>query len=93
MGREMPKPNEYKIETLDDLADVVTVENVDRLSDDVRLWLRGIAEIYEGVRKALPVECADKRNSEIAKAAFTWTDDGKNEQTGLNVSFDLKGKP
>lgn len=84
------KPKEYKIETLDDLANVVTTENADRLADDVRLWLKGIAEIFEKVRETVPDETKDKKNSEIAEAKFIWVDDGGNENLGLNVSFQLR---
>jgi hypothetical protein len=69
----------YNIDSLDKLCNAVTVENSTRLALDLGQWLIYYALTIQGVRDAHPKETKGKRNTKIAKASFTWVDDGKND--------------
>jgi hypothetical protein len=73
----------YEIETLEQLVNISTTENFERLAYDFLAWLQYNNLIFEEYKK-MP-EYKDKLNSDIAKVKFVWTDDGK---TGV-VSFKI----
>lgn len=83
---------QYKIETLSDVVDVVNKENIERFLKDFSLWLTTTVNYYDNIRKILPVEYKEKRNSELAKAGFTWIDDFKNDLLGVNLKNSETGE-
>lgn len=77
---------EYKIETLNDLIDVATPENVDALIKDLSSWLRKNVEIFDEFRKEYPEKTKGLKNSELAKVSFIWVDDGQNDFLGIELT-------
>lgn len=75
----------YEVKTLEDLLNVVNVENVDRLADDVRIWLKDYAMMVSLARALCPD--AGTKNTDYMEAGFEWTDDGKNEITNTCISI------
>lgn len=64
----------YEIETLEQLIDITTSENFERLATDFLYWLDEANRIFTELKKE--PQYKDKNNSEIAKVKFVWTDDG-----------------
>lgn len=68
------KTKEVMIITLNDLVNAATPENKERLMNDLALWLWSMLTV-----KTLGFE--------VKQAAMKWTDDGKNELTGYDISI------
>lgn len=71
------KPKQYEIETMEQLINIVTPENFDRISIDFILWLNYISESFAKIKEN--EEYKNTPNSELAKCKFVWIDDGKHE--------------
>ena len=77
----MTEPKKYKIETIEDILKVVTLENKENfLKDfsnflDFRLTTGAISEVTEGKVKV------------VVKNSFNWIDDGKNN---VNITIQVK---
>lgn len=69
----------YEIESLEQLQNLVTEENFERLMLDFSSWLKIYSMYVEQTRKEHPEETKGKTNTEISKAVFIWIDDGKHE--------------
>ena len=65
----------YEIESLEQLQNLVTEENFERLMLDFSSWLKIYSMYVEQTRKEHPEET----KTEISKAVFIWIDDGKHE--------------
>jgi hypothetical protein len=83
----MKKPKEYEIETIEQLVNIVTPENEQRLGIDFLLWLNHVNHTFVKIKENHP-EYKNKLNSEIAKTKFIWVDDGKNDL--LNIKLKSK---
>ena len=83
----MEEPKEYKIETLKDLCDVVNNDNIETLSSDLLLWLKSYNDAIREVRKLLPEQVKDLKNSEIAEGSFVWIDDNEAGLRGVNIEI------
>ncbi len=70
------EPKTYEIETLNQLINVVTPENIERLSTDLIGWLYYCNQFFTEIKKK--DEYKDKLNSEISEVKFVWVDDGEN---------------
>lgn len=67
------KPKRYEIETIEQLINISTVENYERLGIDFLLWLNYVNQTFAKYKKNNP-------NVELPKVdKFIWIDDGKNE--------------
>ena len=78
MSKRKEKVKAVRIETLQDLVDVVTPQNYELLMKDTALWLYSTMMI-----KAV--------GAELKGAHMLWTDDGKNELTGYDIK--VRNKP
>lgn len=74
---EGPTGKRYEIDTFDKLINVANSENIERLSIDFLIWINSVTKMFDSIREKHP-EFKDRPNSEIAKVAFIWLDDGKN---------------
>lgn len=74
----MSEPKIYEIESLEQLVNIVTPENIDRLSVDFLLWLNTVNNIFANF-KASNEDKRGLNNSDIAAAKFIWIDDNKHE--------------
>jgi len=79
------KPKEYKVETIDDLLDLVNDHSINTLPIDIANWLFSYNTYINAIRKEMP-EVKDKKNTEILKGGFTWIDDGKSDLLGVELS-------
>lgn len=74
---------QYEIRNFDDLCNLVNNDNIKTLSEDLKNWLITYHLTIEMFRKNYPEQTKGKLNSEIAKGAFTWIDDKKNDVLGM----------
>ena len=75
----MKKPKRYEIETIEQLVNISTVENYERLAVDFLLWLNHINNFLAKYKESNP-------NSEQPKVQkFIWIDDGKNELKNIQI--------
>lgn len=86
----MSKIKKYEIETLEQLVNISTTENFERLATDFLAWLHYNNIIFEEYKKN--PEYKDKLNSEIAKVKFIWIDDGKNELKNVQLKNTTTGE-
>ena len=86
------KPNEYEINTFEQLLNVVNSENSKRLAIDIGSWLMWYAKVMENMRRDFPTETEGKLNWEIASGGFTWIDDGKHELKNVSVTDPKTGR-
>lgn len=89
---EKQQPKKYHIDSFEKLCNAVNEENAERLAVDLAGWIIGYAKFVSEIRKKHPKECKRKRNSSIVKASFIWTDDGKNEVTGIIITNEATGE-
>ena len=69
----MGKEKRYEIETIEQLVNLSTVENYERLGIDFLLWLNYVNQTFDKYKK-------DNPNSKLPIVnKFIWIDDGKNE--------------
>jgi|JI9StandDraft_1071089.scaffolds.fasta_scaffold136244_3 hypothetical protein len=68
------KPKPVMIATLQDLVNTVTPENMKLLYEDLGIWLVSMTAM-----KAAGME--------LGEVAMEWTDDGKNEITGMHITM------
>jgi hypothetical protein len=74
----------YEIETLEQLVNITTAENLERLATDFIYWLDYCNQMFIELRKS--PENEGKSNSEIAKVKFIWTDDGEEGLTRIKLT-------
>lgn len=86
----MKKPKEYEIETLEQLVNIVTPENFERLSIDFLSWLNFVNLSFAKIKEKENLK--DKLNSEIATCKFVWIDDGKNKIKGIKIKNTTTGE-
>lgn len=80
----------YEIETLEQLVNITTAENIERLATDFLYWLYQANEIFIKLKES--PEYKDKTNSEIAKVKFVWTDDGETGLTSIKLTNTTTGE-
>ena len=68
------KPKPVMITTLQDLVDTVTPQNMKLLYEDLGMWL-------------LSMTAMKAAGMELGEVAMEWTDDGKNEITGMQITM------
>ena len=85
------KGKTYNIDNLSQICDIVNDDNIELLINDFAQWLIYYNGVMAKVRKENP-ELEKKQNSKIAKCNFLWTDDGKNELTGVIVKNKKTGE-
>lgn len=73
------KAKEYKVDTLDDLVNLVNKDNFDRVTIDLALWLSHIVHLMDEVRKKAPEETKGIKTSDMVKCSFVWIDDGEHK--------------
>jgi hypothetical protein len=77
----MNEPKTYEIRTIEDLADLVDLDNVERLAKDITGWLRGVACV-KAITGPLEKEPA---------ITLAWVDDGAHKiQITLNTTPDAQ---
>lgn len=62
----MEVPKEYRIETLTDIFNMITKENVESFLADLNMYIANLPQLKEN-------------GYEYISNGFTWIDDGKNE--------------
>ncbi len=87
-----PTGKTYRISSLEQLLDVLTEENAERLLGDFALFALQYNNVVEHMRKASPELCEGKSNSELLTAQFEWTDDGINKITSMEVENTKTGE-
>lgn len=87
----MKKPKRYEIETIEQLVNISTTENYERLGIDFLLWLNHINQTFAKIKENHP-EHRDKHNSDIAKVKFIWIDDGKNDIKNVQLKNTTTGE-
>lgn len=88
----MKKHKKYEIRTLDQLVNVASKENIDRLSIDFLLWLNYVVSFIDNLRKEHP-ELSNKYNTQIInEVMFMWIDDGKNDIKGVKIKNKQTGE-
>jgi len=80
----MAESKEYIIDNFDKLANIVNEKNAEKLAVDLANMLVMYQKYITLVRNERPKETKGKKNTQIAKLAFTWFDDGKNDVLGLD---------
>lgn len=83
----MKAEKEYKIESFEDLCNLITVENKDRLLPDVVAAFSGYAEAMDQIRKEHP-SLKKENNWDLCQFGFKWYDDGKHEYRGSIIETD-----
>lgn len=86
----MSKTKKYEIETLEQLVNITTPENFERLSIDFLLWLNQVNQTFAKIKER--EEYKGKINSDIAKVKFIWIDDGKNELKDIQLKNTTTGE-
>jgi hypothetical protein len=86
----MSKIKKYEIETLEQLINITTPDNFERLSIDFLLWLNQVNQTFAKLKER--EEYKDKINSDIAKVKFIWIDDGKNEMKSMQLKNTTTGE-
>jgi hypothetical protein len=86
----MAKKKKYEIETLEQLVNITTPENFERLSIDFLLWLNQVNQTFAKIKER--EEYRDKMNSDIAKVKFIWIDDGKNDLKNFQLKNTTTGE-
>jgi len=86
----MSKIKKYEIETLEQLVNITTPDNFERLSIDFLLWLNQVNQTFAKLKER--EEYKDKINSDIAKVKFIWIDDGKNELKSMQLKNTTTGE-
>lgn len=86
----MKNPKEYEIETLEQLVNIVTPENFERLTIDFLSWLNYVNLSFAKIKEKENLK--DKLNSEIATVKFVWVDDGKNKIKGVKIKNTTTGE-
>jgi hypothetical protein len=86
----MSKIKKYEIETLEQLMNITTPENFERISVDFLLWLNYATETFAKMKER--EEYKGKMNSDIAKVKFIWIDDGKNELKNVQLKNTTTGE-
>ncbi|MES2382498.1 MAG: hypothetical protein V4538_15730 [Bacteroidota bacterium] len=84
------EPKRYEIETIEQLVNISTTENYERLGIDFLLWLNHINQTFAKLKER--PEYKDKLNSDIAKVKFIWIDDGKNELKNIQLRNTTTGE-
>ena len=79
----MPTNKTYKIESLNQIANIATKENVNELCHAFRLSLISYVVFVESIKKENNLE--QTINSDISEFAFEWTDDGDNESQSIKI--------
>lgn len=87
---KMSKTKKYEIETLEQLVNITTPENFERLSIDFLLWLNQVNQTFAKIKER--EEYKGKINSDIAKVKFIWIDDGKNELKNIQLKNTTTGE-
>jgi hypothetical protein len=87
-----PTGKTYRISNFEQLLDVLTQENAERLLGDFALFALQYVHVVNNMRKASPELCEGKSNSELLTAQFEWTDDGLNEITSMEVENTKTGE-
>lgn len=82
----------YTITTLNQICNIVNDDNIELLINDFAQWLIYYNEAIKAVREKIPNDTEKLKNIEIAKCDFVWTDDGKNELTGVILTENETGK-
>ena len=86
----MSKIKKYEIETLEQLVNITTPDNFERLSIDFLLWLNQVNQTFAKLKER--EEYKDRINSDIAKVKFIWIDDGKNELKSMQLKNTTTGE-
>ena len=86
----MNKIKKYEIETLEQLVNITTPDNFERLSIDFILWLNQVNQTFAKLKER--EEYKDKINSDIAKVKFIWIDDGKNMLKSMQLKNTTTGE-
>lgn len=88
----MKKPKRYEIKTIEQLINITSVENFERLGTDLLLWLNHINQTFAKTRENNP-DFKNKQNHEIFKVdTFIWIDDGKNEIKNIQLKNTTTGE-
>lgn len=82
----------YEIKSFEQLCNIATDENIERLAIDTALWLIQYQKLVSQVRKSNPVETEGKTNWEIAQGYFNWVDDGKHDLLGFHTTVNETGE-
>jgi hypothetical protein len=85
------KGKTYNIDKLSQICDIVNDDNIELLINDFAGWLIYYNGLMTNVRKENP-DLEKIPNSKIAGCNFLWTDDGKNELTGVIVKNKKTGE-
>lgn len=80
----------HQIETLEQLINITTPENLERISVDFLLWLNYATETFAKIKQL--EEYKGKTNSDIAKMEFIWIDDGKHDFKGVELTNTTTGE-
>lgn len=78
-------PNKHEVKTFEDLLNLVTTENHERLVKDLSKYLLMYAEFTSIARALSPDETKGKTNTQIFNSGFVWVDDGKNDLLSIEV--------
>jgi len=76
---------EYKINSFNDLCNLVNDNNLDVLAEDLKNWLVSYHFAIKEIRKLHPEVTDGKTNTEIAKGSFTWIDDNETKIKGVVI--------
>jgi len=86
----MKNNKKYEIQTLEQMVNIATPENFERLSIDFLHWFRYTTELFAKMKER--EEYKGKMNSDIAKVKFTWIDDGKTGFKGIELTNSTTGE-
>jgi len=88
----MKKAKRYEIDSFEKLCNIVSEENLERISTDLCLWLAYHVEMMKTLRKKHSKETKGKTNSEIGQSFFIWIDDGKHDFKNVLVKNKSTGE-
>lgn len=86
----MSESKKYRLETISDIIDAVTPENIDNFLIDLKSFIKTTQNLIYLCRIIDP-DLAYKKNSEIGQPIFNWIDDGKHEATG-GLTVEIEGE-
>lgn len=78
---------EYKINTMQDVLDCVTMDNIDNFMVDFRYYIESAIAIKKIGNAICEAENLPAELSNMSTIGFTWIDDGKH-----NISIELNNK-
>ncbi|MCR9066279.1 MAG: hypothetical protein NXI00_20070 [Cytophagales bacterium] len=93
MEKKKNNSKKYKLDTLQQMMNVVNKDNLDCFIADFKSWFEIYLDQVNLLKELLPKGVADGLpNSEIVNCEFIWVDDGKNDLLHATIQNPITGE-